>query len=127
MEGYSVNVKFISKEVPAKERIKLKDTTNAISLDEATQENDSLIISPAFYAVLEVHNEKSEDKDYSKYLIVDRGGTKYVTGSKSFITAFEDIAKDMQAFAPDEEYEIEVYRRESANYKGKSFITCSLV
>ncbi len=127
MEGYSVNIKFISKEVPAKERIKLKDTTNAISLDEATQENDSLIISPAFYAVLEVHNEKSEDKDYSKYLIVDRGGTKYVTGSKSFITAFEDIAKDMQAFAPDEEYDIEVYRRESANYKGKSFITCSLV
>lgn len=127
MEGYSVNIKFISKEVPAKERIKLKDTTNAISLDEATQENDSLIISPAFYAVLEVHNEKSEDKDYSKYLIVDRSGTKYVTGSKSFITAFEDIAKDMQAFAPDEEYDIEVYRRESANYKGKSFITCSLV
>lgn len=127
MEGYSVNISFISKDIPAKDRVKLKDTTNAISLDDATQENGSLIISPAFYAVLSVHNEKSEDKDYEKFVVVDHGGNKYVTGSKSFITAFKDIAKDMDELAPDEEYEIEVYRRESANYKGKTFITCSLV
>lgn len=127
MEGYSVNISFISKDIPAKDRVKLKDTTNAISLDDATQENGSVIISPAFYAVLSVHNEKSDDKDYEKFVVVDRGGNKYVTGSKSFITAFKDIAKDMDELAPDEEYEIEVYRRESANYKGKTFITCSLV
>ena len=127
MEGYSVNISFISKEIPAKDRVKLKDTTNAISLDDATQENGSLILSPAFYAVLSVHNEKSEDKDYEKFVVVDHAGNKYVTGSKSFITAFKDIAKDMDELAPDEEYEIEVYRRESANYKGKTFITCSLV
>ena len=127
MEGYSVNISFISKDIPAKDRVKLKDTTNAISLDDATQENSSLVISPAFYAVLSVHNEKSEDKDYEKFVVVDHGGNKYVTGSKSFITAFKDIAKDMDELAPDEEYEIEVYRRESANYKGKTFITCSLV
>lgn len=127
MEGYSVNISFISKDIPAKDRVKLKDTTNAISLDDVTQENGSVIISPAFYAVLAVHNEKSEDKDYEKFVVVDHGGNKYVTGSKSFITAFKDIAKDMDELAPDEEYEIEVYRRESANYKGKTFITCSLV
>ena len=85
-----------------------------------------MIISPDFYAVIAVHNEKSEDKDYEKYVVVDRAGNKYVTGSKSFFTALRDIMSDMAAEAPDEEYDIEVYRRESANYKGKTFITCSL-
>lgn len=126
MEGYSAKVIEISKEVSAKQKIQLKDTTNCISLDEATTENDRMIISPDFYAVIAVHNEKSEDKDYEKYVVVDRAGNKYVTGSKSFFTALRDIMADMAAEAPDEEYDIEVYRRESANYKGKTFITCSL-
>lgn len=126
MEGYSAKVIEISKEVSAKQKIQLKDTTNCISLDEATNENDRMIISPDFYAVIAVHNEKSEDKDYEKYVVVDRAGNKYVTGSKSFFTALRDIMSDMAAEAPDEEYDIEVYRRESANYKGKTFITCSL-
>ena len=126
MEGYSAKVIEISKEVSAKQKIQLKDTTNCISLDEATNENDRMIISPDFYAVIAVHNEKSEDKDYEKYVVVDRAGNKYVTGSKSFFTALRDIMSDMAAEAQDEEYDIEVYRRESANYKGKTFITCSL-
>lgn len=126
MEGYSAKVIEISKEVSAKQKIQLKDTTNCISLDEATNENDRMIISPDFYAVIAIHNEKSEDKDYEKYVVVDRAGNKYVTGSKSFFTALRDIMSDMAAEAPDEEYDIEVYRRESANYKGKTFITCSL-
>lgn len=126
MEGYSAKVIEISKEVSAKQKIQLKDTTNCISLDEATTENDTLILSPDYYAVIAVHNEKSEDKDYEKYVIVDRAGNKYVTGSKSFFSALKDIMSDMATDAPGEEYDIEVYRRESANYKGKTFITCSL-
>ena len=126
MEGYSAKVIEISKEVSAKQKIQLKDTTNCISLDEATTDNDRLVIAPDYYAVIAVHNDKSEDKDYEKYVVVDRAGNKYVTGSKSFFTALRDIMSDMAAEAPDEEYDIEVYRRESANYKGKTFITCSL-
>ena len=61
-----------------------------------------------------------------KYVIVTKDGTKYVTGSNSFITAFEDIEDEM-ADAGEDEYEIEVYRMESKNYKGKQFITCSIV
>lgn len=127
MEGYSAKVTFVSKPVSAKEKIMLKDTTNCVSLDEATQEVDRLMISPDYYAIVAVHNEKSEDKDYEKYVVVDKGGTKYVTGSNSFITALREIMDDMAAEAPEEDYGIEVYRRESANYKGKSFITCALV
>lgn len=124
MEGYNVNIRYVSKEISAKERVMLKDTTNAISLDEATQ-NGKLIIEPAYYAVLDVHNEKSEDKDYVKYIIVDKAGTKFVTGSESFYTSFRSIMDEM--LDCDEEYSIEVYRLPSKNYKGKEFITCSVV
>lgn len=124
MMDYEVKIRRTSKELSAKDRIKIKDTTNAIRLDEATAEG-AIIISPDYFAVLDIHNEKSEDKDYSQVVLVDVAGNKYVTGSASFLTAFENIVDEMDGI--DEEYQIEVYRRESKNYKGKSFITCSIV
>lgn len=124
MEGYSVNIREVSRTITAKERVMLKDTTNAVSLDEATQ-SEKVIINPDYYAILDVHNEKSEDKDYVKYLIVDKSGTKFVTGSKSFFTSFKSIMDEMEGC--DEEFSIEVYRMPSKNYKGKEFITCSIV
>lgn len=124
MTGYSVKIVNASKELSAKERVALKDTTNATQLDEATQ-GGKVLIEPAFYVELAVHNEKSEDKDYSKYIIVDKSGNKYVTGSESLITAFIDIVDEMAG--SDEEYGIEVYRVPSKNYKGKEFLTCSIV
>lgn len=126
MEGYSAKVIFVSKEISAKDKIKLKDTTNAISLDAATVEAP-LVIDPDFYAEVAVHNEHSQDKDYKKYVVVDTDGNKFVTGSESFITAFKEIADDMMAEAPGEPYTIQIYRKPSQNYKGKEFITCSLV
>ena len=124
MEGYSVNIREVSRDITAKERVMLKDTTNAVSLDEATQ-SEKVIINPDYYAILDVHNEKSEDKDYVKYLIVDKNGTKFVTGSESFFTPFKSIMDEMDGC--DEEFSIEVYRMPSKNYKGKEFITCSIV
>ena len=124
MEGYSVKIEFASKELTAKERVMLKDTTNAVSLDEATQ-GAPLVIDPAYYVTLMVHNERAEDKDYKKHVIVDKAGTKYVTGSESFITSFMDIMDEMEG--TDEEFQVQVYRMPSKNYKGKEFITCSIV
>ena len=124
MEGYSVKIREVSKEITAKERVMLKDTTNAIPLDEATQEANITFV-PAYYAILDVHNEKSDDKDYTKYIIVDKDGRKLVTGSASFFTSFKDIMDEMEG--SDEEFGIEVYRMPSNNYKGKEFITCSIV
>ena len=124
MQGYSVNIKYVSKELSAKERVMIKDTTNAVSLDEVTQ-GAKFVFEPDYYAILNVHNEKSEDKDYTKYLIVDKGGSKIVTGSESFFTAFNDIMGEMEG--TDETFEIEAYRLPSKNYKGKEFITCSIV
>lgn len=124
MEGYSVKIIAQSKELTAKERVMLKDTTNAISLDEATQ-GSPLVIDPDFYVTLEVHNEKAEDKDYKKHIIVDKAGHRYVTGSESFMSSFIGIMEEMDGSG--EEFQIQVYRMPSKNYKGKEFLTCSIV
>lgn len=124
MEGYNVTIREVSKPISAKQKVMLKDTTNALSLDELTQEA-KFVFEPDFYAVLDVHNPKSEDKDYVKYIIVDKAGVKLVTGSESFFTSFRDIMDEMSDC--DEEFSIEAYRMPSKNYKGKEFITCSIV
>ena len=124
-EDYNAAIRECSKELSARERVLIKDTTNAISLDEATSGSDSpLVIAPDFYAVLDVHNEKSDNKDYTKYILVDKNGNKFVTGSDSFWNSFMEIMVEME---DEGDFEIQVYRRESKNYKGKSFITCSIV
>lgn len=124
-EDYNATIRECSKELSARERVLIKDTTNAIPLDEATSDSDSpLVISPDFYAVLDVHNEKSDNKDYTKYILVDKNGNKFVTGSDSFWNSFMEIMAEME---DEGDFEIQVYRRESKNYKGKSFITCSIV
>lgn len=123
MTGYKVEIKEVSAQLTAKQRIALKDTTNAIKLDLETQKAP-IIINPDFYAVLAIHNEKSDNPDYENYIVVDKNGDKYVTGSQSFWSSFMEIAEEMAG--EDEEWSIKVYRVESKNYKGKEFITCSI-
>lgn len=125
--GYSVEIAESSMELSAKERIKMKDTTNAIKLDELTQEEDSgeVVIEPQAYAVLNIHNEHSDqNKDYVNYVLVDKDGTKYVTSSESFWTSFMEIYKEMEN--ETEPWKIVVYRVPSKNFKGKEFLTCSI-
>lgn len=124
MTGFEAKIREASKQLSAKERVKFKDTTNAVQLDEATKDNP-LRIAPDFYVILDIHNDHSEDKDYVKYVIVSKEGTKYVTGSESFFSSFKAIVDEMGGTG--EEYEVEVYRLPSKNYKGKEFLTCSIV
>ena len=130
MKGYAATVREVSKEISVKEKIMLKDTSNAISIDALTQEasfnNEKVLIDVDYYAILDIHNEKSDNKDYINFIIVDKSGNKYVTGSESFITTFTDIYEEMKG-AGEENITIEIYRKESKNYKGKDFITCSIV
>lgn len=126
--NYIVEISECSKELSVKEKIMLKDISNAVRIDEALNEADSFIISPVDYAVLKIHNEKSKnDKDYIKYVILDISGTKYVTGSNSFFNSFMDIYNEMKQEAPGEEFNLEIFKRDSKNYNGKYFISCSLV
>lgn len=126
-EKYSVTIVRTSRQLTPKQRIALKTGMGAISLDQATSVEEVKII-PDWFAELAIHNEHSEDKDYSTFIIVDKDGTAYATGSASFIESFEAIYDEMETANADssepEEYAIVAFRQESKNYKGKSFITC---
>ena len=126
MEGYKAVVARASKDLTAKEKIMLKDMSDAVKLDDEVKEQ-AIVIKPDFYAIINVHNEKSDTKDYTKIVLVDGdSGVKYTTGSMPFITTFEDIMQEMED-AGETDFSLKVYAKESKNYKGKYFITCSII
>lgn len=127
MEGFVAKIRESSKELTAKERVAIKDTSNAISIDEVTAAEGKLVIDYAFHVIIDIHNEHSDNKDYVKCVVVDKTGTKYVTGSESFRNALVEIVNEMTEAGEGDNIQIECYRKESKNYKGKSFITCSLI
>lgn len=125
--NFKSSIAYCSKELTAVERIRLKDTADAIAINEALEENPTLIIEADCYAVLDIHNEKSENKDYKVYLIVSKDGTKYATSSESFYKSFSDIADELTDAGEDlSSVKIKCLLKPSKNYKGKSFITCTL-
>ena len=127
MTNYTTSITESSKELSVREKIKLKDLTSAIAIDKVVEPEKPLVIAPDFYAYLSIHNEKLDknEQDYKTMVIVDKSGTKYYTGSDSAISSFVDIFDEMIDTA--EPFEIEFYKKESKNYSGKHFITCSLV
>lgn len=126
MDGYKAIISDSSFELSKKERVAFKDLSDAISLDEATNAGE-VVIPVKGYVVVDVHNEKSDNQNYKKYVIIDNNGNKYVTGSDSLFSSFIDIWDDMSEGGDLEEFSIKVYKKPSKNYSGKSFITCSLV
>lgn len=130
--NYSVTIAEVSKELTAKERIAFKDLNNAHKFDDLLDPNSDvfagdagLLITPSHFGVLSIHNEKSDNKDYEAYVIVDKDGTKYYTSSKSFWSSFKDIEAEMHN--ESEEWSIEVVRHPSKNYKDKYYFTASIV
>lgn len=127
MTDYTVTIKETSRELTKRERIMLKDTSDAVSLDQATQEAngvEGVVITPEAYAILGIHNEMAKgDKDYDQILIMDTIGNKWITGSQTFITSFIDIFNEMEG----EEFSFKVVRKPSKNYSGKEFLKAVLI
>lgn len=127
MTGYSVKVVESSKELTKKETVMFKDLSDAVNLSEFIDEsNSAVIIDVDSYVHLEIHNEHAKDgqnKDYDNFVIVDKNGTRYYTGSNSFWASFVGIWEEMKD--SDEEWSLKVYKKQS---KGKKdFITCSVM
>lgn len=125
MADYKATVESASWEMSARETLRYTDFTDVIQIDEATQAGD-IIIDVDKWAVINVHNEKSDTVDYVKYVIIDKDDQVYVTGSESFWNSFTQIYEVMSEEG-ETTYSIKVYRRESKNYKGKDFITCRII
>lgn len=123
---FSTTIEYASRNLNALEKVALKDTRDAVRLDKATADG-SIVITPAMYAVINVYNEKSDDKEYKNYVIIDADGTKYVTGSVSFFNAFVDIWNELDELTKSGEvWQIKVYQMPSNNYKDRNFLTCSV-
>lgn len=115
------------KELTKKERTMLKDLTDCRVLGaEAETSGCDIIIHPESYAILSIHNDALSEPDYEAYVIVDRDGTKYQTGSYSFITSLRDIMADMQGEDP-ETWAVKVTLKPSKNRTGKSFLKAVLI
>lgn len=126
MDNYTVEIEEASKDLTGKEKIQIKDTTDCEHLDTLTENGESVIIDVDYYAVLHIHNDFAQnDKDYSNFIIVDKDGTRYSTGSESFWLHFESLYKDMAG--ESEPWKLKVFRKASKKRPGKSFITCSII
>lgn len=128
--NYSATITESSRELTARERIMYKDTQNAVSLldlaENAQATGDKAIITDVKdYIKINVHNDKSDDKEYMNFVIVDGAGEKYVTGSQSFVNSFMDIYEEMKN--ETESWGIQLNLLASKNYKGKYILTCSLI
>lgn len=127
MTNYSVKVVESSKELTKKETVMFKDLSDAVNLSEFIDEHDgAVMIDVESWVKLAIHNEKAKDgqsKDYTNYVVVDKNGTRYYTGSESFWSSFKDIWCEMSDST--EEWSLKVYKKQS---KGKKdFITCSVM
>lgn len=128
--NYSAEIVEASREFTARERVMFKDTQNAISMNDFAEQAKSegakaIIENVKDFVHIMIHNEKSEDKDYDNYIIVDGAGDKYVTGSQAFWNSFKDIYNEMKD--ETEPWGIQLNLIPSNNYKGKNVLTCSLV
>ena len=123
---YVAKLVSATRELSAKERVAVKMFIGAEQLDELTQRDENgVLIDIDYVAVVEVYNEKSDNKNYNKYDYVDKDGTMYISGSETLYRTYEEIAEEMEG--ENEPWSIKVIRRESTNYKGKDFLTCMLV
>ena len=123
---YSVSIILASRELSVQEKVKMKDTRDAISLEQISRDG-AVTVNVAGYAELAVHNEKSDDKDYEQYLLIGANGEKYITGSSTFYNTFRDIWDELQGEEmPAEGWAIKVYQLPSKNFTGRNFVTCSL-
>lgn len=123
---YSAKLVSATRELSAKERVAVKMFICAEQLDELTKRDENgVLIDIDYVAVVEVYNEKSDNKNYNKYVYVDKDGTMYISGSETLYRTYEEIAEEMEG--EQEPWSIKVIRMESTNYKGKDFLTCMLV
>jgi hypothetical protein len=128
--NYSATIVDSSRELTARERVMFKDTQNAISMndfaEQAKAENGKAIIENVKdFVHITVHNEKSDDKDYDNYLVIDANGEKYVTGSQAFWNSFKAIYDEMKN--ESDPWGIQLNLIPSKNFKGKNVLTCSLI
>ena len=128
--NYNAVIEESSRELTPREKVMYKDLGNANKLNDVADEAEkadakAIIEHIADYAVLNIHNEASEDVDYKNYLIITADGEKYYTGSTPFWNSFKSIWDEMAGSGED--WGIQLNLIPSKKYAGKKVLTCSLI
>ena len=133
MNGYKAVVKESVKGLTAREKIAIKALNDVTELNDLVTPEQAIMITIDNVVTVQVHNEKSDNQDYNKYVYIDKDGTKYVSGSEPLYTTVKDILSDIEDAIADgemdetEDITIKVMKKESANYKGQTFLTAELI
>ena len=114
------------------DRIAMKLFSDNISINGKCEESEdkSVVINVANYAVMRVHNERSDNKDYNVFCLIDTDGTHYTTSSESFWNTFSTIAdelKDNEIDLAKTPITIKCILKPSKNRQGKDFLTCTII
>ena len=127
VRAFSVKIAETSADFSIEDRIRIKDTRDSVSLEKISRDG-AKVLEICAYAVLNVHNERSEDKDYKQYVFIDKDGNKYMTGSTPFFNSFLEIWEELDdAEIPTDCRKFKIYQLPSKNYTGRNFVTCSYV
>ena len=133
MKGYKSVVKESVKGLTAREKIAIKALNDVTELNDLVTPEQAIMINIDNVVTVQVHNEKSDNQDYNKYVYIDKDGTKYVSGSEPLYTTVKDILSDIEDAIADgemdetEDITLKVTKKESANYKGQMFLTAELI
>ena len=133
MNGYKAVVKESVKGLTAREKIAIKALNDVTELNDLVTPEQAIMINLDNVVTVQVHNEKSDNQDYNKYVYIDKDGTKYESGSEPLYTTVKDILSDIEDAIADgemdetEDITIKVMKKESANYKGQMFLTAELI
>lgn len=76
-------------ELPVKDEIRVKDFTSFSQVEELVKSGAEF--KPVWLAVLAVHNEKSENTDYSVFVFQTEEGEMFYTSSESLLESLMDI------------------------------------
>ena len=109
------------------EAVAMMNLADCEGLDTAVNESldGYVILHPIKWVKLHVLNDKAKDnKEYDVLVIVDADGSRYKTGSASFMNSFFDIYEPLEG---ETGWGLKVFGKDSSNYKGKKFLTCSVV
>lgn len=120
--NYSAIIEKSTRELTKREQVKYKELADAIPLDELSQEIENPVIKVKDLLLLNIHNEASENQNYAVCVIIDKDDKIYTTSSVSFI----DKAFDIYEILEGEDVDLKIIRKDSKNFKGKQFITCTL-
>lgn len=121
MKDFEIHIKESSRELTKKEQVNLKTSLNFAKMDEIAP----FQFTPVDYAVLSVHNENSKlNTDYDLFIFFADDGTIFSTASATFFRQFKTIWEDMK---DEDDWGLNVFKRDSKNYAGKAFLTCNVI